>query len=302
MVRTMTKKKRDGLFVVGMLLIPMSVFFVFWFLVNVNSILMAFQTSEGRFTLDTFKLFFEELRLPDPEGMGITVAVKNTFIYFAVGFFIKTPLTYLLSFFLYKKIFMYKYFRVIFFLPSIMPPIVMVSLFSYLVSPEGIIPELFAMINNVPIEKVPIFLGDSLYATKTIVAYTLWAGFGVNMLLFNSAMARIPVEVIESAKIDGVGFFGEMFYFVIPLTWSTVSTVLMLSVAGIFQSQGPILLFTQGNFKTTTIGYWIYAKVTSYSANYEYASAVGLFFTLIGVPITLGSRWIMNKFNKDLEF
>ena len=103
MVRTMTKKKRDGLFVVGMLLIPMSVFFVFWFLVNVNSILMAFQTSEGRFTLDNFKLFFEELRLPDPEGMGITVAVKNTFIYFAVGFFIKTPLTYLLSFFLYKK-------------------------------------------------------------------------------------------------------------------------------------------------------------------------------------------------------
>ena len=299
MEKTISKKTRDAVFVYGMLFLPLAVFFVFWVLVNFKSILMAFQTADGVFTLDNFKLFFTELKV---SGSEIDIAIKNTFVYFAVGFFIKIPLTYLLSYFMYKKIFLYKYFRVIFFLPSIMPPIVMVSLFGYLVSPEGVIPLLYSAFKGIPVENVPIFLGDSLYATKTIVVYTLWAGFGVNMLLFNSAMARIPMEVIESAHIDGVGFFREMVSFVVPLTWSTLSTVLMLAVAGIFQSQGPILLFTQGNFGTTTIGYWIYDKVTSYSSNYEYAAAVGLFFTLVGVPITLGSRWLMNRFNQGLEF
>ena len=83
---------------------------------NFNSFLLAFQEPRTyEWTLNNFAQFWDELTR---EGGTIGIALGNTLIYFAVGI-IMLFLNLVASYFLYKKIFMYKTFRIIFYLPAI---------------------------------------------------------------------------------------------------------------------------------------------------------------------------------------
>ena len=77
--------------------------------------------------------------------------------------------------------------------------------------------------------------------------------------------------------------------------------VLVLAVVGLFNSSGPILFFTLGQHDTYTISYWIFEQVYMKSV-YEYASAVGLFFTIVGLPIVMIVKWLLDKVGTEIEY
>ena len=93
----------------------------------------------------------------------------------------------------------------------------------------------------------------------------------------------------------------EMFSIIVPMMWPTLSTTIILAMTGIFTASGPMLLFTEGKFDTMTISYWIFDQV-NFSNSYEYPSAVGLTFTLLGLPIVFGARALMNHMYEDVEY
>ena len=291
------RKWKDRIFVFTLIILPVTHFFVFWLYVNLSSIMMAFQDMAGNFTLEWFVLFKEELMLPDS---NILTAILNTLKYFAVTNFINTPVGYVAAYFFYKKIVGYKAFRVIFFLPGIISGVILTALYSSFIAPSGLIGILLKEVFGV--KEVPIFLADSLYATNAMLIYMVWVGIGGNLILFSSAMSRIPAEVIESGQLDGVNMMQEVWYFIIPLTMSTLVTIMTLAVAGMFLASGPVLLLTQGKYKTTTLDYWIYEKVSGYNKNLNYASAVGLIFTMVGMPITLLSRKLLSKLDSGVQY
>ena len=66
-------------------------------------------------------------------------------------------------------------------------------------------------------------------------------------------------------------------------------------------SSGPILYFTGGEYKTYTLAYWIFDRV-KFGGDYSYASAVGIFFTLLSVPIVFGVRWLMKKVDPEVSY
>ena len=114
---------------------------------------------------------------------------------------------------------------------------------------------------------MPNLLGEESRVTGTIIAYTVWTGLGVNMLLYQSAMSRIPQEVIEAGMLDGVPWWRELFQIIIPMVWPTISTTLILVITSMFNSTGPILLFT-----------------------------------LISVPIVFLVRWALNKVDPQVTY
>lgn len=145
------------------------------------------------------------------------------------------------------------------------------------------------------IGKDPVpFLSDSRYALCTILFYTVFTGFGGNIVMLSGAMSHIDDSIVEAAKIDGASMSCEFFRIVLPLIWPTLSTLIILAFVGVFGSTGPILLFTQGDKGTYTVSYWLYDQVQRWKAT-NYPSAVGLFFTCIGAPIALFMRWVMGK-------
>ena len=287
------------LFIVAGLVLPILSFLVFWLYVNFNSFLLAFQEPRTyEWTLNNFAQFWDELTR---EGGTIGIALGNTLIYFAVGI-IMLFLNLVASYFLYKKIFMYKTFRIIFYLPAIISAVVLTTVYAEFIKPQG---PLGAILKAMGIPMRPEgLLGDAATATWTIVIYTIWSGF-TNMILFHGSLARIPGEIIEAAKLDGCGPFRECIHIVFPLILPMFSTMLIFNLTGLFTASGPILLFTPEiyeatAYKTMTISYWIFTQVYGMgglggSGYYGVVSAAGICFTLMGVPIILLVRKLLDK-------
>lgn len=289
-------------FIAVMLAVPLTNLVIFYFAVNINSVLMAFQENLGGKTVWSgyqFTRLFKELGMSD---FIITEAIRNTLVFFLLGLLIINPLSLLLAYFLYKKIIGYRIFRFVFFLPSIISATVLTALYKQLIAPGGVV----ALVVEALGGSVPLlgYLATEGTALTAIVIYTLWTGFGVNIILFNGAMTRIPEEVMEYARLDGVGSGRELVQIIIPLIWPTLSTIITFAFVGIFTASGPILLFTKGQYGTYTISFWIYDLVQGVNKviNLEYASAVGLFFTLIGAPIVLIVRMLINKAVDAVEY
>lgn len=293
---TKAKLREKGFVFLGVI-VPIVTFITFYVAVNLQSIFMAFQDEyTNAFTLHHFKTFFVEITANKLEG-GILESTVNTLKFFGVNLMIVFPSSLFFSYFLHKKIWMYKFFRIVFFLPMIISPAILTSLYKEILN--GPFSEMCLKLFHMSAR--PFFLDSEEYALNSILAYTVWLGLGSNMIIFLGTMTRVPQEVLEGARLDGIGYWGELFRMVIPMIWPTVSTLILLTFIGIFQASGPILLFTQGRYKTFTIAYWIYEK-TVVSASYHYGSAVGLVFTAIGVPLMFFVRWVLAKFDTEVEF
>ncbi|MDD7165849.1 MAG: sugar ABC transporter permease [Clostridia bacterium] len=296
-------QKNKYLFIGSMVFLAVVNFVIFYCAVNVNSIMLAFKEFIGysetgkelyRFSWHNFEILFKQLRDP---ASDILPALKNTVIFFVSNTLVMLPLCYFVSYFLYKKIFGFRVFRVVFFIPSILSAVVLVTVFKEMIKTDGPLSKMLLIFGY----KMPSLLTNPLTAKWVIVAYTMWTGFGVNVILYQGAMSRIPDSVIEAGELDGVTGFGELFRIITPMMWPTLSTTIILSLTGIFTASGPILLFTEGKYDTYTISYWIYSQVT-FSKSYEYPSATGLFFTAIGLPIVLTVRYFINKVYDDVEY
>ena len=291
---------KRGIFIVGMIIIPLLNFCIFYVGVNFNSILMAFQIlKDGKmvYSFKNFELIWKELIRTDSV---LSEALRNTLLTFGTNLLIIMPLTIFIAYFLYKKIFLSGFFKAVFFFPSIISAVVLVSLYIAMADRGGplskIVQVLFGM------EEAPLLLGDPKTAIWTVLFYSVWTGFSVNLMLFLGAFNRIPSDVLEAGSLDGVGMIRELFNLILPMVWPTLTTLLLFAFVGIFTASGPILLLTGGRNNTYTISYWIFEQVYQATGRLEYASAVGIFFTLIALPIVFAVRFILNKFNAGIEY
>ena len=235
MIKCAIKRKKktlgETLFIIGMLFIPLVHFLIFWLYKNIDSILLAFQTSKldggVEWNLDNFGQLFKEFSLSDSNIFG---ALKNTFIFFFSDLLITFPLAILLSYFIYKRIPGFRVFRVIIYLPCIIAATVTSTLFEYIIAGNGPIAELLA-IQGI---EMPTLFGNSAYALKTLLFYTIFFGLGGNLVLLSGALNQIDKSILESANIDGANRFQELIYMIIPLMWPTLSTVLTFMFVGLF--------------------------------------------------------------------
>ena len=259
----------------------------------IRSILMAFETPSKKGTYYSFYQFsvvIEQLRMPDSK---IFESLINTLKFFAFDLVVMTTVCVCASYFIYKKIFMYKFYRFVFFLPAILPSIVLVAVFKEIIGANGPVLALWETITG----EAPAILKDSRYALNTIMFYQLWTGLGMSVILFTASFARIPPSVIEYGRLEGISPLKELVLIMIPLIWPMLSVILLQKFIGIFGASGPILLFTQGDANTYTLAYYIYSYTAGINGavNLNLASAVGLFFTLIGLPIAILFYKLANK-------
>lgn len=294
-----TIKKSRSVFVFAMLIIPVVHFLVFWVYVNFSSIMFAFQKNTATGVVFTFENFEYATKEIFRAGSTISSALKNTLITWFLDNVIMFALSILWSWFIYKRIKGGAVFRVIFYIPVIVSGAAVTTIFTFMLQAKGPIGQLYQFLFET--KEVPSFLLDERYAMKTVLIYIFLTGFGGNMVLLSGAMSRIPKEMMESAIMDGCGMWREIFHFVIPLCWSTLSTMLIISLAALFTASGPILLLTGGSGNTFTLSYWIFYQV-KFLGKYNQPAALGLIFTFIGMPIVLFVRWFFGKFYTDLEY
>ena len=141
----------------------------------------------------------------------------------------------------------------------------------------------------------------------TVLIYSFWHGFAGGLIIYLGAMSSISVDVIEYGKLEPLSSLRELWSIVIPLIFPTITTYIVVSIAGFFTNQGAYFSFfgsAAGPMKYDTLGYVFFTKIARDSAtvaDYPYASAGGLLFTLIIAPITITVKSLLEKYGPSEE-
>lgn len=304
---SVVQRRKDLVFVLCMLAIPLMNFLVFWLWPNFRSLTIAFEvpTIEG-FTFFNFERFFDELS-NEYTGPVLWKQIDNSFIMFFVGTFVNLPLVLFMSYIMFKKVAGYKVFRVLFYLPSIIGGTVMSQIFKSILSVKGPIHGLLVDA-GVQFDQYAGLIGGKETGMLMMIIYTLWTGVGTNMIMFSGAMNRVPQDIFESARIDGIGFFREFFNIILPLIWPTVTTMVVFSMVGIFSNAGLVMLLCPDNSACHNIGYYILRftlganNTVSVYDGFSYPAAVGLIFTMVNLPLVFGTKWLCDRVGKNVEY
>ncbi|HEY8443381.1 MAG TPA: sugar ABC transporter permease [Clostridia bacterium] len=304
-------KKRKGsvngrnakFFYAAVLFFPLLQFLIFYVFVNINSILLSLQRYDmttGKFVfmgLGNFKAFLHDLF----NDSIIIKATYNSITLYLVGLLIGLPLNIIFSYFLYKQIPLNGFFRVVLFLPQIISSMVISLMFKFFV--ERGLPSILEIIGITNAHNL-ITRADTAF--KTIIFYCIWSGFGTQIIIYSSAMSRVPQSLIEAGKLDGLTAFKEFWHIILPLIFPTITTFLVVGVAGLFTAQAGLYDFfgPQAPYHTYTYGYFLFVKVIGEAniVNYPYASAAGIIFTMIAAPLTLLAKYLLEKFGPTVEY
>ncbi len=299
------KKTKKMIFYCAMVAVPILQFIIFYVGVNINSILLSFKSitremspsgslyyKETFVGFQTLKGVFQELF---SENMG--VVWQNTFVAYFLNLVLGMPFGLLFSYYIFKKFVGAEWFKVLLFIPSVVSSLVLIVMYRYFV--VDVLPELFP--------KIPDLLDPSNNnAFYTLWVFTWWMGFGSSIMMYVGGMNNISQSVLEYAKLDGVSAWQEFIYIVFPLIYPTFTTFIVVGLAGVFTNQMRLFDFYGRTAEKylRTIGYHLYAEVQKAGTDmskYPHYAAMGVFFTILTVPVTLTVRWAMQKFGPKVD-
>ena len=305
------KKKKDitrTIFIMALMIVPIIHFLVFTVYINFDTITMSFQTKNSKglyvFNDDLLKNYKDFFRMATTSYSTFPQAIKNSIMYFVLNDVVIVPFSVVITYFLYKRVFMHQVFRVVFYLPCIVSMVVMIMSYRFMFdSSFGIINPL---LESLGLEEIIPYdfgwFGTRKTANGVIIGYCIWAGLGGNFILLASAMERIPEELVEAGKIDGLGFFGELWSITIPLIGTTLATLYMMGTSVIFTFFLQVKLLTNGNAGTGTIMLYIVESIKGNTHDLTGSATIGMIIAIVGTPLVLLTRLIVDKVFPAYEY
>jgi len=230
--------------------------------------------------LNNFKEIFQDGK--------ILSSLWNTFRYTAIAVPLTTALGLLIALMMNQKARGILIFRVIYYLPAVLPATAVALLWIWILNPEfGIINTFLSYIGITG----PAWLNDPHWAMSGVIMRACW-GVGGGMILFLAALQNVPQSYYDAAKIDGGSAWQcfkkvtlpmispTIFYFVIT---GTIASLQEFTLFKVMTDGGPVE-------STTTFVLYLY-NVAFGRYNIGYASALSWIIFFISLVLT----WIMFK-------
>jgi len=273
-----TKGRSEALTAYAFLLPYLFIFLTF----TVFSISYAVYLSFTRYNLLRPPEFwgFEGWRRVLNDPLFLKVALPNTFKYVIVVVPIQTVLSLVLAFAMDQKLRFRRFFRTIYYLPSVTSSVVISLIFVWLFSPQGIVNQIFNLNIN--------WLNDVRTAFPTIMIVNIFTTTGTLMLIFLAGLQDIPTVLYEAAQIDGASKVQSLLYVTVPMLRPVLFFVVTVGVIGCFQVFDQIYVMTAGGplDSTTTVAYLIYKwafRDTTVKMGQASAAAITLAFIIMAV-------------------
>lgn len=308
------KRKRSGdakkariketIFYMLIVVPPMIQLSIFYIYVNIDAFFMSFQKWDAvtdTFSWVGFDNYDKAVSSLFVDGSWLNVSFKQTMLGWLLGH-IFVPLDLIFAYYCYKKMPGWSFFKGMLYLPSVLSGMVLGLINGYLF--DMLIPEVALKYFNVVVD--PLIYTGGWRTWWFIFWFNGFVGIGTGLLLYCTMMSRIPETLTEYAYLEGMGPLREFVTIVLPLIWGTVAVNLVGSVAGIFAVGGGtwFVYYGTGSTNPSSVGYYIYSQTlmsVGYS-NYPMASACGMFFTCIAIPLTFLVRWVTNKIDPKVQY
>ncbi|MDR0963082.1 MAG: sugar ABC transporter permease [Clostridium sp.] len=223
-------------------------------------------------------------------------AVKNTLTFSVVAVPLAVVLSLLLAIVLESKLPFRSQFRTFFLSPLMVPVASVVLIWQVLFHYNGAVNEMLMAFGGPKIDWM-----KSEYSHIVIVLLFLWKNLGYNMILFMAALASIPKDVLEVAKLESANPFQVFFGIKIRYLSSTILFVTIMSLISSFKVFREIYLLT-GDYPYDTL-YMLQHYMNNMFAKLDYQklSSAAILMSIVMV-ILIGILFLTEKwFGKDVE-
>jgi multiple sugar transport system permease protein len=186
------------------------------------------------------------------------------------------------------------FFRVGFFVPSVVSVVVLSLIFKGLYAGQGPI-NLGLRSLGLP---TPDWLLDPHLALPAIMAMDVWSASGYYMIIFLAGLEAIPRDLYEAARLEGASAWVRFTRITLPLLRPTLLFVLVVNTVRSLQIFAEVFVMTRGGplHRTTTVVYYLYEQAF-YRFDLGYASAVAYLL----FAVTLGLAWIQMRLVRSEE-
>ena len=220
---------------------------------------------------------------------------KNTIVLNVVNLAITFPAPIILALLL-NEVASNRYKRVVqtvTYLPHFLSTVVVVGMMNTMFSSSGIVNELLGKIGLGPFA----FLNDAQYFRPMYIGSNIWQNIGWDSIIFLAALSGLDQALYEAARIDGAGRWKQTIHITIPGILPTIVIMLILAMGKIMNvSYQKILLMMTGSNQSVSdvISTYVYRRGIT-KADYSYATAVGLFQSLVSLVFVTTTNWISRR-------
>lgn len=141
------------------------------------------------------------------------------------------------------------------------------------------------------------FFMQSKYFRTIYVATGIWQNFGFSSIIYIAAILGISPELYESANLDGINKFQEVYYITLPLIKPTILILLLLNVGNLMSVgfEKVYLMYNGSTYETADIiATYVYRQGIELN-KYSYSTAIGLFNSVINFIFIFSANWFCRK-------
>lgn len=222
-------------------------------------------------------------------------AVWNTLFYT----FIRSPLVIIgslaLALIVSRAVRGVKFFRTIYFIPSIISGVILSVLWLWLLNPQyGLINSALQFFGL----QGPLWLIDPRWSKPAIIVMSIWSLGGGRMLVFLAAIQNVPTHYYEAVEMDGGGWWAKFRNVTLPFISPVLFLWFILEIIFSLQVFVEAYVMTKGGPLNSTLFYNLYLYNKAFDDfDMGYASALAwLLFILAGVitfvQFRLSKRWV----------
>lgn len=212
-------------------------------------------------------------------------AWRNTLQYVLLALVIGFPAPLLLAIAISEMRHLGGYFRLLFYLPAMLPPIATLFLWRWIYDPGPGLANTLLQALGLPPQP---WLQSPQTAMLSIVIITTWAGLGGAMLIYLAALQGVAGELYEAAELEGANPWQRLLYITLPSIRFVVLAMLILQFIGTMQVFTEPFVLTDGGpvNATETVALLLYRYAFQYG-NYGAAGALGLILFAVLVTLSL---------------
>lgn len=224
-------------------------------------------------------------------------AIKNTIVISLLSLLIAFPVPIIFALLLnqVKNDKMRKAVQTISYAPYFLSSVIIISIINLLFSTEGVVNGLIMHLGG----NVVHFTSMAEWFRPLYVGSTIWQTMGFNAVIYIAALTGISPDYYEAATLDGASAFQKIKYIELPLIMPTIILMLILSIGNIMNVGYEKAYLMQNGTNTTVselISTYVY-KVGLQSAQYSFATAVGLFNSVVNFIVLIIANKIAKRFS-----
>jgi multiple sugar transport system permease protein len=226
-------------------------------------------------------------------------ALLNTIYMVVIAVPLNIMCAFLLAVLLNLKLRGQSIYRVVYFLPAIVPVVATTILWLWIFNTNnGLLNTLLGTIGI----KGPAWLSDPTWSKPALILLGLW-GMGTTIVIYLSGLQDVPKSLLESAELDGANWWQRLRHVTVPMVSPITLFVLILGVIGMFQYFTEAYIFAQSGGRSmgapldSTLFYSVYLYEMAFvRLKFGYASAMAwLLFVIIMictvVLLKFSERW-----------